>query len=285
MIDYTGRIARLMEEIVSRVPALSFIKPREVLVFARFGRTAREGAFATCHCLNLPQSEPTHYYWRDRRTGQMTRRSEWFVLKSPTVRIGGEPVRHLVSFALPRFCDQRLEGSPKAPLYEGCEPWMGKLDTIVHELYHIDPREGIRRVERSDGGTSCRSHGRRFFADVRRMVDEFLASGPDPECYDFLRYDFRELAGRYGDVIGTTFRTFPSFPQRYVERLEDQPDEPLGIPVEPLKATRRPAVYTGRDLRHRRFLARSSRAWESRPAPRVRAGAGESPDQLQLSCW
>ena len=29
---------------------------------------------------------------------------------------------------------------------------MAKLDTVVHELYHIDPDEpGIRRVARADG--------------------------------------------------------------------------------------------------------------------------------------
>ena len=51
---------------------------------------------------------------------------------------------------LPRFCDQSLERSRKAELYpQGTPAWVAKLDTIVHELYHIDPDEsGIRRVSR-----------------------------------------------------------------------------------------------------------------------------------------
>ena len=88
MINYTERIALLMQDIVARTPRLSFIDLTEVLVFGRFGRSDAEGAFATCHCLTLPESEPGYYFWRDRATGELTRRSEWFVTKSPDVRVG-----------------------------------------------------------------------------------------------------------------------------------------------------------------------------------------------------
>ena len=43
MINYTERIALLMQDVVSRTPALSFIDLREVLVFGRFGRPDAEG--------------------------------------------------------------------------------------------------------------------------------------------------------------------------------------------------------------------------------------------------
>jgi len=285
MIDYTNRLARLMGEIVARVPALSFIDPREILVFARVGRAAREGVFATCHCLNLPPSEPVYYHWRDGRTGRMVRRSEWFVWKSPSVRIGAQPVRYLVSFALPRFCNQTLVRSEKASLYPGAEPWVAKLDTVVHELYHIDPEAGIRKLARADGTCSQRSHGPAFFEEVARMVREFLATRPDPACYEFLRYDFGQLQARYGEVVGTTFRTFPSFPQRYAERLAVQPAEPGGMRIERLPARRQPVLYTGQDLRRRRFLARSSRVWGATAEPRAASRPRRSdPGPVQLSC-
>ena len=73
MINYTEHLTVLMHDIVSRVPTLSFIDIRDVLVFARFGRSHAEGAFATCHCLSLPASEPGHYFWRDRASGRITR--------------------------------------------------------------------------------------------------------------------------------------------------------------------------------------------------------------------
>ena len=179
MINYTERIALLMHDIVARTPRLSFIDLREVVLFGRSGRSDADGAFATCHCLTLPESEPGYYFWRDRTTGQLTRRSEWFVTKSPEVRVAGTRVKYLISFVLPRFCDQSLERSRKADLYSTDTPgWLAKLDTIVHELYHIDPDEsGIRRVSRSDGSDSPRSHGPLFYEDVAEMVKGYLASG------------------------------------------------------------------------------------------------------------
>src|SRR5678816_3242136 len=109
MINYTERLTLLMNDIVSRVPALSFIDAGEVLVFARTGRTHAAGAFATCHCLTLPPSEPGYYFWRDRRSGKITRRSEWFITRSPQVSIGSRPMKYLISFSLPRFCDQSFD--------------------------------------------------------------------------------------------------------------------------------------------------------------------------------
>ncbi len=260
MINYTERIALLMHDIVVRTPRLSFIDLREVIVFGRYGRSDAEGAFATCHCLTLPESEPGYYFWRDRSTGQLTRRSEWFVTKSPQVRIGGVRVKYLISFVLPRFCDQSLERSRKAELYPADTPgWLAKLDTIVHELYHIDPDEtGIRRVARSDGSNSPRSHGPMFYEEVAEMVKGYLASGTDPVLYEFLHDDFEGLLARHGGVVGTTFRNFPSFPQRYMEAV-DMPSTDPQVRVEPLKPLTQPTVYTEDDLHMRHFTSNGAR--------------------------
>jgi hypothetical protein len=181
MINYTERLSLLMQDIVARVPTLSFIDMSKVLVFGRSGRTSAEGAYATCHCVCLPPSEPGYYFWRDRTTGRLTRRSEWFVTKSPSVVIENKPIDYMVSFTLPRFTDQILSRSRKQVHYRGQPNWIAKLDTIVHELYHIDPvRPGIRRMEKADGTYSANCHGDRFFADVVEMVNQYLATKPDP---------------------------------------------------------------------------------------------------------
>ena len=182
MINYTDRLALLMQDVVSRVPALSFIDMADVLVFARPGRTSAEGAFATCHCLSLPPSEPGYYFWRDRRTSCITRRSEWFVTKSPVVSIGARQVKYMLSFTLPRFPDQSLDKSRKGRWYPGRNnTWIAKLDTVVHELYHIDPEHnGIRRTDRSDGTYSTHCHSHQFFEQVAAMVTEYLDTRPDP---------------------------------------------------------------------------------------------------------
>jgi hypothetical protein len=267
MINYTERIALLMQDVVRRTPSLSFIDLSEVLVFARFGRSDADGAYATCHCLTLPESEPGYFFWRDRTTGELTRRSEWFVTKSPSVRLGQTSVKYLISFVLPRFCDQTLERSRKAHLYRNAPGWLAKLDTVIHELYHIDPEEsGIRRFVRADGSDSMRSHGPQFYEHVAEMVGQYLSSGPDPSVYDFLQHDFASLNEQYGGVVATTFRNFPSFPQRYMERLEMPPAD-CSVRVEPLKPLTQPIVYTEADLYTRQFtgsrtnrLIRKSRA-------------------------
>ena len=171
-----------MQDVVRRTPRAVLHRLSEVLVFARFGRSDAEGAFATCHCLTLPESEPGYFFWRDRTTGELTRRSEWFVTKSPTVRLGDTAIKYLISFVLPRFCDQSLDRSRKAELYpDGTPAWIAKLDTVIHELYHIDPEEtGIRRFVRADGTDSMRSHGPLFYEQVAEMVKAYLATDPDP---------------------------------------------------------------------------------------------------------
>ena len=263
MINYTERLTLLMQDAVSRIPALSFIDIADVLVFARSGRSNAEGAFATCHCLTLPASEPGYYFWRDRATGRITRRSEWFVTKSPTVAIGTRRIKYMLSFALPRFCDQSLDRSRKERFYPTAEPWMAKLDTVIHELYHIDPeQEGIRRIERSDGTHSAHCHGHEFFEQVADMVGAYVDTRPDPAIYDFLRYDFDGLMSRFGGVAGTAFRTFPSFPQRYIEGLHTQPPceaDMEGVNVEALRAPQQPTRYTEDDLHIREFLKNTSR--------------------------
>jgi hypothetical protein len=263
MINYTERLALLMQDVASRVPTLTFINMADVLVFARSGRSNAEGAFATCHCLSLPASEPGYYFWRDRTTQQLTRRSEWFVTKSPSVTIGAHDVKYMISFALPRFCDQSLDKSRKERFYPGAEPWIAKLDTVIHELYHIDPElSGIRRIEREDGTCSANCHGSLFFEQVAEMVHTYLKSRPDPAVYDFLQADFGVLERRFGGVVGTAFRTFPSFPQRYIERLAEQPPceaDTEGVAVERLRVPRQPTCYTEDDLHVRQFLTDTSR--------------------------
>jgi hypothetical protein len=264
MINYTECITTLMHDIVSRVPALSFIDVADVLVFARSGRSNAEGAFATCHCLTLPASEPGYYFWRDRRSGKVTRRSDWFVTKSPEVMVGSRQIKYLISMTVPRFCDQSLERSRKGRFYCASDPgWIAKLDTVVHELFHIDPDlQGIRRLQRPDGSYSTNCHSQEFFREVERMVREYIDSRPDPAVYEFLQADFTGLESRYNGVVGTSFRTFPSYPQRFIERLQEQPAweaDLADVNVQPLRFGQQATRFTDEDLHVRQFCRDSSR--------------------------
>jgi len=256
VIDYTARLTALMEDIVGRVPVLGFIDMRAVLVFARHGRRGAGGALATCHTLEPPGEGPDRYTWVDRRTGRIVRQSEWFVARAPDVRIAGRRVRHLISFALPRFCEQTLGDAGKRDRYPGGAPWLAKLDTVIHELHHIDPGPGgIRRAARADGTASHRAHGAAFYREVAGMVRAYLATRPDPALLDFLACDYRELVRRHGEVVGRTFRNFPSFPQPYLQPV-DGPAPAPGVEVVRLRPHRQPPRYAESDLRWRRFMAR-----------------------------
>jgi hypothetical protein len=262
MINYTEHLTRLMQDVVSRVPTLSFIDMADVLVFARRGKLNADGALATCHCLGLPASEPGYYFWRDRDSGQMTRRSEWFVTKSPVVTIGGRQLTYLISFALPRFCNQSLQRSRKDRFYRRAQDaWIAKLDTVIHELYHIDPgQKAIRCIAPAMGTYSARCHGEEFLEQVAQMVGTYFDTGPDPATYDFLRYPFETLEARYGGIVGTTFRPYPSYPQRFIEPLAVQPVEAAlaGVKVESSQVRRQPTRFTECDLEIRRFFQNAS---------------------------
>jgi hypothetical protein len=236
-----------------------------VLVFARLGRSSADGAYASCHCLTLPTTEPGYFFWKDRQTGEMTRRSEWFVTKSPHVEVAGRHIHYLISFALPRFSDQSLDRSRKRVFYDSEPAWVAKLDTVVHELYHIDPEgQGLRRAVLADGHTSHHLHGPTFYEDVAAMVRQYLATDPDPAVYDFLRYDFAGLTARFGKVVCTTFRNYPSYPQRYHETV------PLaegldGVKIEPLKKASK-TRFTEQDLATRCFTPGGVRGVTAAPA-------------------
>jgi hypothetical protein len=256
MLNYTDAVAALMQDIVGRVGPLGFIDLSHVLVFARFGRMDAKGAYATCHSLNLPTSEPRYFFWRDRMTRAVTRRSEWFVTKSPEVVIGGRRIDYLISIVLPRFSNQTLLKAAKHDRYDGAQ-WLAKLDTIIHELYHINPEDpGIRVMEGSEHTGRC--HTPEFFELVAGLARQYLDSGPDPGVYEFLTHDFETLIERHGGVCATTFRRYPSFPQRYHERLDEQPAEPLVITV-PLDPHDRQVRYSEDDLETRVFTTTGAR--------------------------
>ena len=261
-LNYTGQLTRLMQDVVSRVPTLGFIDLNRVLVFARPGRSSADGAYASCHSLGLPSSEPGYFFWRDRTTGDVTRRTEWFVTKSPHVYVGGKLMNYMISFALPRFTDQTLARSRKRSLYPvGTPDWVAKLDTVVHELYHIDPEQNcLRRFRRADGTFSDALHNATYFEEVAALVQCYLASRPDPQLLDFLKHDFEGLRARHGGVAGVTFRSFPSYPRRFREPVDGPalPNEIERAPVEKIVDTSA-RLFSDHDLQLREFTGTSAR--------------------------
>lgn len=250
MIVLTDHLQALVHDIVARVPGLSHVGPEAVLVFARPGRSGTSGPLASCHCVARPSGEPGYFFWHDVDTKCLVRRTPYVERHAPLVRVGAARVTHLVSVGLPRFCDQRLDRLPKRFRYPGEESWVAKLDTLIHELYHIAPSgTGLR-----DGdGVQSGLHSPAFYAEVTRLTRQYLATNPPETLIACLRSEFRELEASHNGVAGRVFSTFPSFPREYWEPIENQP---LGPDV-PLTSLRRPSKtnFSEADFRTRQFRA------------------------------
>jgi len=250
MFHFTDALSGLVADIALRVPAFAHVRPERTLVFARRGRTGADGPNATCHCLTLPTSDPGYYFWADAVTGTITRRSPWFVTRSPEVVVRGTPIDYMISVGLPRFSEQ--VSRRKLERYTGLPPWVVRLDTVIHELYHIAPdATGLRRLARADGTPDPRTHPPRFFDDVRDLVCAYLDTAPPPDILEVVTCDFATLKARHGTVVGTTFRD-GTYPQRYVHVIDGQPVDP-GVLVEPFKEAPGRAIFTDADLVVRDF--------------------------------
>ena len=285
MINYTERISLLMRDIITRVPHLSYIDPDELLVFARYGRRGAAGAFATCHCVCLPPTEPGYYYWRDRQTGRITRRSRWFVTKSPTVlrwRATGAVPDLLRAAALLRPGAGRLpEGAVLRPAPRA--GWRSSTPSCTSCITSTRRRRGSGASSGATAGPQPGRTGGTSSRTWRGWCSAYLATDPDPAAYDFLRYDFAGLEARFGGVAGTTFRTFPSFPQRYIDVLPAsmQPDTPSSVRIQALKTPAGPMHFTDHDLVTRQFLERATRRLARREAPPARRALHADPIPLR----
>ena len=174
--------------------------------------------------------------------------------------MGTSRIDYLISFCLPRFCDQTLARAQKEHVYPGAAPWVAKLDTIVHELYHVDPSmQGIRKLPVGKGRVATRTHSPQFFRDVTRMVEALPGHAARPRRSPTSSPTTSWTQQRFGRVTGATFRHFPSFPQRYTEVLTDQPVIEPGVRVEPVRAPSLRTQFTADDLDVREFGPRASR--------------------------
>ena len=244
-----------MSDIILRVPRLSFLDMNRILVFARAGRADREGPTPRVIACAFPQRS-----WL-----LLLARSDDRRVDAPVgvVRhqVAGRARRHLSNrlhgvVHAPRFCDQLRVSARKRARYRGHPEWMAKLDTIIHELYHIDPHQpGIRRIERADGTPSTKCHSPVFFQDVVEMVTQYLTSGPDPRDPGVPSLRFRgpdrAVWWRRGDDVQGIVISPP------VRRGHAPATGGAGhdCPVEPLDLPRAMTHFTENDLVVRRFRA------------------------------
>jgi hypothetical protein len=175
--DFTRQIRLLCRDIVATTADLHHVDLSRVGVsFAQARKRTEHGLYASLTPLRFEQGRRTNRI-DGRMCGIQRVRDEC-----------GRELLYILNFYLPRFMDQ---------------PFLDKLTTVFHELWHISPR--------CDG--DLRRHGGRCYlhtgsqaeydAAMERLARYYLQQTSAPELHAFLRFSFEELRRRYVRVYGT----------------------------------------------------------------------------------
>lgn len=174
--DYTTAIAAVCGDICFRVPELRHIDMSRVAVgFSQTKNSAPYGIFASATPLRFENGE--RFYERHGRL--------WTVQR--LFRPDGVEYLYILYFYVPRFIEL---------------PLSQKLDTIVHELYHVNPlfNGDLRRFA---GRRFAHGSKRRYDQTVNRLTQYWLRQDPPENLWDFLCYNYRDITAKYGKVMGT----------------------------------------------------------------------------------
>jgi len=175
--DFTTAVRTICEDICFRVPELAHIDMDRVAIsFSQTRHSKNYGVFASL----------TPLRFLDGRASIEHQGKRWAIQRYRS--IDGFEYYYILYFYLPRFLDMKLTD---------------KLETIIHELYHINPafNGDIRRFE-----GRCYAHGnsqKEYDAVVRRLMKKWMGQNPSPEIWEFLRFNHDELTTKFGTVYGT----------------------------------------------------------------------------------
>lgn len=176
-LDFCGEMRELCEDISRRVPELSHVVMRDVLVCITRARSGgRTGLWAKLTPLRFEGGS---------RLGM--RRGQRYVIE-PLVVDGREQL-YILTFCLPRFLNLT---------------YREKLVTVFHELFHIGPQfDGDHR--RFAGRYHMHSPRAELFdSEAERLCDLYLATSPAPLACRFLRHRCATLLARHGAITGLT---------------------------------------------------------------------------------
>jgi Putative phage metallopeptidase len=200
--DFSGRVRRVLENIVCRVPELAHVAVARILLSFTQARSPRvHGLQARMTPLRFPR-------------GELIRQRRGVTYQVQRYFVGEHEFLYLLTFCLPRFLDQDFDQ---------------KLVTLLHELYHVSPA--------FDG--DLRRHAGRYQLHTRRHCDydrhmaglarAYLASRPDPSLHAFLRLSFAQLQHRHGAVAGTVVPRPKIIPLLGAAARNSTPGPPRGV--------------------------------------------------------
>jgi hypothetical protein len=179
--DFTLSMRRLCADLTARLSELGHVDIQRVAIrFCQARKPVRHGLHASLMPMRF---EEGRLY--SRRRGR-----NWTLQRLYDAR--GLEMLYLLSFYLPRFLER---------------PFEEKLNTVIHELWHISPRfDGDLR--RHQGRCYAHSHSQKQYdALMGQLASKWLSLDPPPGTYGFLRFDFRQLERERGPIFGQTIPT------------------------------------------------------------------------------
>lgn len=174
--DVIAALRAVCDDLIVRVPDLSHIRMERVaLSFSQARRGSRHGMLAKLTPLRFEGGELTTF-----RSGQ-----PWTIQR---LYCGACEQWYILSVYLPRFFDL---------------PFDEKLNTLVHELYHISP-EFNGDIRRFAGRCYAHSSDYRAFDDaVAQLTRRYLRRrSPRAKLLQFLHHDFAALRQAHGSIYG-----------------------------------------------------------------------------------
>ncbi len=174
-IDFCRHMRRLCEDVARRCEVLAHVRmPAVLLSFTPSRNRSRFGL----------QARVTPLRFRD---GRLTRRHGATEYQVQRFFVDGTEMLYVLTFCQPRFLDQ---------------PFEEKIVTVFHELFHMSPAfDGDLR--RHPGRYAVHSHSKeRYDAEMAKLAKVYLAEHPEPELFEFLRFNSQELWDRHGGIRG-----------------------------------------------------------------------------------
>ena len=175
--NYTDAVRKVCEDICFRVPEFGNIRMDRVAVsFTQTRNNSSYGVYASLTPLRFEGGKRTMF----------NRGKEWEIQRLPHPSGVGDYL-YVLYVCVPRFMNLKLTM---------------KLETIIHELYHIGPKfDGdLRRFE-----GRCYAHGsstKKYDATVRKFLKIWLDQDPPNEIWSFLQWNYTELCEQFGSVGG-----------------------------------------------------------------------------------
>lgn len=175
--DITAALTAVCEDMAARVPELGHVRMEHVaLSFSQARRGTPHGMLAKLTPLRFEGGALTSF-----RNGEL--------VTIQRLLLGRVEQKYILSVYLPRFFD--------LPFHE-------KLNTVIHELYHISPRfDGD--IRRFPGRCFAHSGSHRTYDEIVQMLlDGYLRKrSPRSQLLRFLQHDFVTLRRTHGEIVGS----------------------------------------------------------------------------------